>query len=625
MVGISYTEENQHLRTEIQALKRENAQLRKELEENELENRLDYGHVTIEMGVIFVNNRGIVLDASPDLCANFHVDRWDIIGNRIMDFIHQDDQSLIRKHIRKLNQKLVNPIYDKFSLTIQEAQYFVEIITSKLPDGLGFVSVVRNIVCGMKGQQKKLESKFIDNEFFTEALDGIVLWKENGEVIAANKAAMKIFECTLEEMLHSKISDYIYMRDEKYHQMVKNFYLSKSIRDELIFLMPNGQKKILEFTTKQHAVEDLHMSIFRNVTERHGMEEKLRESKTMFENIFGEVFDGIIIWDEQYRIIDMNKEAERLLNENKERLVGCKILDYFPVGKTIGEDIHPKIRSLKEDGQNRGVYTAHLTNKKGVTQLEFRNKYNIYSGLSITTLRDITENTFLAEQLRKSSTLNVVGELAAGIAHEIRNPMTSLKGFIQLLESSTACNGNEMYFSVIKSELNRIETIVTEFLFLAKPQTVHFERCNLGKIMNETIELLNAQAVLHNVQFHKHYDLNLPDLYCESNQMKKVFINLIKNAIEVLQDGGDITVTIEYKDEYYHIAISDNGIGMSKEKLERIGEPFYTTKENGTGLGLLVTSQIIEEHLGRIEVESEFGDGTTFHIFLPDRKNENKA
>ncbi|MEM5593731.1 ATP-binding protein [Niallia circulans] len=399
--------------------------------------------------------------------------------------------------------------------------------------------------------------------------------------------------------------------------MIKNLYYKKSNREELMFLMPNGQKKILEFTTKLHSVEGLNMSIFRNITERYKMEEELRESKAMFENTFEEVFDGIIIWDQNYQIIDMNKAAERLLHKSKENLIGVDLISFLPPAKTIGEDIKPKLLNVEKDGQNRGLYTVKFPNNREYTQLEYRNKFNIYSGLSITTLRDITENTLLEEQLRKSSTLNVVGELAAGIAHEIRNPMTALKGFIQLLEDGVASQENEMYFSVIKTELTGIESIINEFLLLAKPQAVQYVKRDIRQIMNDTIELLYAQAVLQNVQIIKMFTEDMPTIYCEPNQLKQVFINIIKNAIEALEDGGEIAVSIEYKQDYFHIAIRDNGRGMGMEILARIGEPFYTTKEKGTGLGLLVSYQIIEEHQGKVTVESEPGVGTTFHLVLP--------
>ncbi|AYV65830.1 MULTISPECIES: PAS domain S-box protein [Niallia] len=622
MDSISYSEEYRQLQNKLRELERENTLLKEELEENKLvRDRRFIAFQTINVGMVIFDNNGVIRDINPCLCDYFNVNMNQVVDRNITHFVKQEERSVIREHMEAIKTKS-GTFQSVFLLTINGRKRYFETQTSRLPDELGFITIIEKITEEFEREKEKEEAQKLYNDFFTEALDGIVLWKETGQIIAANESALKIFESSEEKLLKSRISDFIYKKDKRYVDMITNLYYKKSNREELMFLMPNGQKKILEFTTKLHSVEGLNMSIFRNITERYKMEEELRESKAMFENTFEEVFDGIIIWDQNYQIIDMNKAAERLLHKSKEGLIGADLISFFPPAKTIGEDIKPKLLNVDKDGQNRGLYTVKFPNNREYTQLEYRNKFNIYSGLSITTLRDVTENALLEEQLRKSSTLNVVGELAAGIAHEIRNPMTALKGFIQLLEDGVASKENDMYFSVIKTELTRIESIINEFLLLAKPQAVQYVKRDIRQIMNDTIELLYAQAVLQNVQIIKMYAEDMPIIYCEPNQMKQVFINIIKNAIEALEDGGEIAVSIECKQDYFQIAIRDNGRGMGKEILARIGEPFYTTKEKGTGLGLLVSYQIIEEHQGKVTVESELGVGTTFYIVLPVKLNE---
>ncbi|MED5100359.1 ATP-binding protein [Niallia sp. FSL W8-0951] len=616
MDSISYSEEYRQLQNKLRELERENTLLKEKLEKYSLlRDRRFIAFQTINVGLVIFDSNGVILDINKYLCDYFNVNMNQVVDRNITHFVQQEERLVIREHMDAIKTKS-GTFQSIFPLTINGRKHYFETQTSRLPGEMGFITIIEKITKECEREKEK-EAQKLYNDFFTEALDGIVLWKESGQIIAANESALKIFESSEEKLLKSRISDFFYKKDKRYMDMIKNLYYKKSNREELMFLMPNGQKKILEFTTKLHSVEGLNMSIFRNITERYKMEEELRESKAMFENTFEEVFDGIIIWDQNYQIIDMNKAAERLLHKSKENLIGVDLISFLPPAKTIGEDIKPKLLNVEKDGQNRGLYTVKFPNNREYTQLEYRNKFNIYSGLSITTLRDITENTLLEEQLRKSSTLNVVGELAAGIAHEIRNPMTALKGFIQLLEDGVASQENEMYFSVIKTELTRIESIINEFLLLAKPQAVQYVKRDIRQIMNDTIELLYAQAVLQNVQIIKMFTEDMPTIYCEPNQLKQVFINIIKNAIEALEDGGEIAVSIEYKQDYFHIAIRDNGRGMGKEILARIGEPFYTTKEKGTGLGLLVSYQIIEEHQGKVTVESEPGVGTTFHLVLP--------
>ncbi|WP_042455899.1 ATP-binding protein [Neobacillus dielmonensis] len=348
-----------------------------------------------------------------------------------------------------------------------------------------------------------------------------------------------------------------------------------------------------------------------------------------FEQLYNRILEnsinGLIIWDHQYRIIDVNPAVELLLETSKEKLVGQLLYEPFYRQESQVQQIKQHIQNTFENGRYTSVviFVSKLGRKQ---HFEYHSQHSADDQFNITVVKDITEMVEMQEQLRKSDTLSVIGELAAGIAHEIRNPMTALKGFIQLLEGSIR-REHSMYYEVITTELQRIDTIINEFLLLAKPQASKFQLKDVKQIMRETIDLLNAQAVLHNIQFITEYGEQLPLIYCESNQLKKVFINLIKNAIEGMPAGGKITVIINQQVEgngQIHIAIQDEGMGIPKEQLKRLGEPFYTTKERGTGLGLMVSYKIIEEHKGSIWAESDEGQGTIFHIILPiDFKQEN--
>ncbi|PKG23256.1 PAS domain-containing sensor histidine kinase [Niallia nealsonii] len=624
MTGVSYIEELQQLQRKLSDLEQENLYLRNALtEEKQLDKRIKAAFFAAKDGILILHPSGVILDVNDMICTAFRLDKDKIIGRNITHFLPREYREKAREYLVEINESKKHSRY-LFPLKYQQNEVFYEISAGKLPDEDAFVAIVRNVTSYFLEHQKKQKEKLLYNEFFTEALDGIVLWKETGEIIAANESALRIFESTYEELMQTKISDYVYQKDEKYVSMIKQLYKHKSNREELMFLMPNGQKKLLEFTTKLHSVEGMHMSIFRNTSERYKMEMDLRESKTMLKNVFEEAFDGIIVWDEAFRIVDMNRAAERILLRPKEEMTDMSLLDVLPNGKSVAEDIKPMLLTLKDGEQNRGLYTAAI-NQNEWSQFEFKNKYNIYSGLSITTLRDITENAVLEEQLRKSSTLNVIGELAAGIAHEIRNPMTALKGFIQLLENESKSDKHKMYFSVIKTELNRIEMIINEFLLLAKPKDVQYIKCDVTKIMDETLELLQAQAVLFSVQIEKKYQKSQLEIYCDPNQMKKVFINIVKNGIEVLENGGQIQVELTETEDSCHIMIQDNGNGISKELVARLGEPFFTTKEKGTGLGLMVCKRIIEDHKGKMEIESEEGVGTAFHIYIPKHNGSNNS
>lgn len=459
---------------------------------------------------------------------------------------------------------------------------------------------------------KLIENNDIPQKLFLESLEAIVFWKEDGKILIANNAALRIFECSLAEIQTKRLEDFIYEKNDKYRECTKKLYDNGAVRDELIFKMSNGQIKALDFTIKLHVYEDCHIGIFRNISEWHRQTNALSESEYKFRKVFEGASIGLMLWNDEYKIYDINYEGELYLEMEKEQLTGMQIRDIFVNCDLTDEEILQKLN--RKNGQ------FSLTLNSGIKKtFEYSTKFQVFSGLHLTTFKDITEKLDMEAQIHKSETMHVLGELAAGIAHEIRNPMTALKGFIQLLEGSVEKNGrNEMYFNIIKTELTRIDSIVNEFLFLSKPQSVKYSKKELSEIMRETLDLLCAQAVLYNVQFEASYERNLPKIMCEPNQIKKVFINIIKNAIEVMPKGGVINVHIRKGQKgFVHITIEDQGSGISADKVQQLGKPFYTTKERGTGLGLMVTFKIIEEHKGTINIESEIGKGTTFHISLP--------
>ncbi|SDW67705.1 ATP-binding protein [Paenibacillus sp. CF384] len=230
-------------------------------------------------------------------------------------------------------------------------------------------------------------------------------------------------------------------------------------------------------------------------------------------------------------------------------------------------------------------------------------------------IRDISERKKNEELLINSEKLYVAGQLAAGIAHEIRNPLTSLKGFLQLIASGR--NNSKNYYDIMKSELNRIESIVSELLMLSKPQIYELAYKDIRSIMADTITLLEAQAILHNIEIESNLGQEALWVRGVENQLKQVFINVLKNAIEVMMDGGQIKVTCLREGNRIIARIADRGPGIPQDQLAKIGQPFYTTKEKGTGLGLMVTYKIVDNHQGSIEVKSSMGDGTTFDIILP--------
>ena len=214
--------------------------------------------------------------------------------------------------------------------------------------------------------------------------------------------------------------------------------------------------------------------------------------------------------------------------------------------------------------------------------------------------------------------LHIVGTLAATTAHEIKNPLTGIKGLVQLLSEKHTDPKDQMYFSIINKEIMRINDIVNEFLVLGKPSASPMERADIRSIMEEIAPLLQREAAARLIEFH--YCLGgTEELYvlCIKDQIKQVILNIVKNSFEACQSGNNISLTLHTEDTNVVMVISDDGIGMPKNELKKIFNPFFTTKQYGTGLGLYICKKILSMHKGTIRIESRQDEGTTVKITLP--------
>ncbi|MBU5445163.1 PAS domain-containing sensor histidine kinase [Paenibacillus sp. MSJ-34] len=318
-------------------------------------------------------------------------------------------------------------------------------------------------------------------------------------------------------------------------------------------------------------------------------------------------------------IVDANDAAVKLLGaEKKTDMIGQSVYtfihpDYYAEEKkrlesVVLTDDHLSFREIKLnrlDGRTIDVEASAIYIYK-----------DMGSPVVQSVFQDLTERKRTEELIRRSEKLSVIGQLAAGVAHEIRNPLTSLKGFTQLLKSKH--NQDQDFYSIMLTELDRINFIVNEFMTIAKPQAVKFEPRYIPDVIHSVVMLVELQAILNNVQIVMDVKKGIPLVECDENQFKQVFINLLKNAIEAMDNGGTVTVHIRKgRLNQVHIRIVDQGPGIDEERIGRLGEPFFTTKESGTGLGLVVSCRIIEAHGGTISFSSKLNRGTTVDIVLP--------
>lgn len=231
------------------------------------------------------------------------------------------------------------------------------------------------------------------------------------------------------------------------------------------------------------------------------------------------------------------------------------------------------------------------------------------------------------ERLLQSEKLAALGEMAANVAHEIRNPLTSLGGFARRLYKTLERATEKKYAGIMVKEVERLEKLLTDVLILSKKNAGAFKSHNINKIIDSTLMQLNEEFNAKQIEVVKELTEYLPDIYCDSQQLKQVFINLVTNAIQAMQEGGTLTVATYLITEddlsgYLGISVTDTGGGISEKSLSNIFNPFFTTKDSGTGLGLSITHRIVSHHHGEIEVINRPGEGATFIVKLPVKHEE---
>ncbi len=355
--------------------------------------------------------------------------------------------------------------------------------------------------------------------------------------------------------------------------------------------------------------------------ERHRLHQQLRDSEMKYRALIEQATDAVYVVElnednAPSRFIEVNPVGCRRFGYSREELLSLSFSNIVPQDSQMIVKLLEKIKKGQTSFTLQDEY-VFPTGKVITTEFSVRvfnlNGKKVFLSIS----RDITERLKTEELLRKSEKLAVVGQLATVMAHEINNPLTAMKGFMQLLKS-TENENNQGYINIVSSEIERIESITTEFMAVAKPQVVKMQLNNISVLMDQVLMLLQPQAMMHNIKFRIDLNPGIPLISCEGNQLKQVFVNILKNAIESMPMGGEILIQINILDNnQVSIRFIDQGCGIPKERIPYLGEPFYSIKEEGIGLGLMICYKIIETHQGKIFIKSEMNKGTTVEVTLP--------
>jgi len=364
-----------------------------------------------------------------------------------------------------------------------------------------------------------------------------------------------------------------------------------------------------------------NLSIYMNKL-RKAFEEN-RRMKEHLESFINHSNDAIHLMDLEGKVIQVNRAFEQLFGYEEAEVLGKR---YPTIPETHRMEKRQMIGLLLAGKKLPAQETVRVTRTGeiipvSVTVSPIRDSDGTIRAFA-STCRDMRSRNRMEELLRRSEKLTTVGQLAAGVAHEIRNPLTTLRGFLQLQLQSKSLNLSHV--TLMLSELDRINLIVGEFLILAKPQATKFVTKDVRDVLQDVLRFLDSEAHLHNIVFRTVITEDLCLISCEENQLKQVFINLLKNAIEAMPQGGPIHISIQKKGGSIAISITDEGVGIPEEMISKIGDPFFTGKETGTGLGIMVSQRIINSHQGTLDIQSQVNVGTSVKLTLPALKGEGK-
>jgi len=475
---------------------------------------------------------------------------------------------------------------------------------------------------------------------FESAGDAIFILETEGEnigdILEANRAAAEMHGISIEKLLTLNLIKDLDApdADEQAPGRLERILKGEKLKAELNHRKEDGTIFPVEVSASllEYMGHKYILAIDRDVSERKEMENMILQSKLEWESTFNTITDMITIHDRDFNIIRANKAAEKMLGLPVLNLTQAKCYQYYH-GKDLAPDDCPSCECFRTGkAATFEMYEPHLDKFLEIRAMPRFDSNHQMIGL-IHVVRDITEGKGVEATLQRTEQLKMVGEMAAGLAHEIKNPLAGIKGSMQYLAEEESILEEDRGL-IVKSvdQIKRIELLIKSLLNFAKPPQLQLMLTNINDLLEKTISFsLKNPALSSNspapIEVKKDFEQGIPETMADPMQLQQVFLNLMLNAIEAMPDGGILTVKTSYDAErsVIQVAIADTGKGMDKAVQEKIFQPFFTTKPKGSGLGLAITRRLIEQHGGDVCVESMLNKGTVFNISLqmqPEEKEQ---
>src|SRR5277367_4095850 len=342
---------------------------------------------------------------------------------------------------------------------------------------------------------------------------------------------------------------------------------------------------------------------------------------TMRENmnsVMSGLEDGLLLFTREARAVMISPAAEKFIGAQSGQLLGRRVTEIFPVGHPLRDALHLEGDELSEVASETVLQTPDGPKRVGVSVQAIQEDGERMGAL--VTLRDLDSLENINTQLQVSERLAALGRITAGVAHEVKNPLNSMRLWLENLKESIPLepdsNGAQAV-QVLDKEIDRLDAVVKRFLDFTRPMEIRLEATHLPDLLREVLEIARPQFQKANVQVAQLLPIDVPEVYVDRALLQQAVLNLVLNAVDAMPEGGQLRVVLSRRGDMAEIAVGDTGRGISPENRQKIFQLFFTTRPGGSGIGLASTFRIVQLHNGSIDFTSEVGRGTTFRIELP--------
>jgi PAS domain S-box-containing protein len=342
---------------------------------------------------------------------------------------------------------------------------------------------------------------------------------------------------------------------------------------------------------------------------------------TMRENmnsVMAGLEDGLLLFTREGRAVMISPAAEKYLGAPAGQFLGRRVTEIFPPGDPLREVLHIESDELSEIAAETDLETSEGSRRVSVSVQAIQEDGERMGAL--VTLRDLDSLESINTQLQVSERLAAVGRITAGVAHEVKNPLNSMRLWLENLKESLPADrdsASQQAVQVLDKEIDRLDAVVKRFLDFTRPMDIRLEATQLAELLKEVLEIAKPQLQKSNIQVAQLLPIDVPEVYVDRGLLKQAVLNLVLNAAEAMPSGGQLRVVLSRRGEMAEISVGDTGKGIPPENRQKIFQLFFTTRPGGSGIGLASTFRIVQLHNGSIDFTSEVGRGTTFRIELP--------